>query len=785
MKHPYPYEPADTSIWIHNWGDAALHPIEIPLPPCPDDITKIPNYGLPPEEQFFRYTEMPQSLRELDKLIRAKKKSRNDKTFDKITDEDRWAELLGNPIRYRREMLWIQREIKRCRAGYWWFSKGKPTYMNGWCYKTLNYWPVGNDAKNNRHGLPFYNRRLRDWFLAIEYAYTTTDIPHKHRVVYFDKGQIKYQYFNNAVDCTEFADVIGGVAEEGTWILKGERRAFYGVNNPKHRRTLATFGSMSIADSIVSQQRERFGGVQSKNLDSAMRAYSDKFIKPWQSLPFWLRPIHDGMDTPKSGLNYQFPGSKKGRRTDIEPLNGWFTPESGKESAFDGDKLHVVVQDELWKENLADVVQRINIIKPAMATGAGSNIIGLMIGISTVGEFDGGGRRFQQFAQGSHWEDRDANGQTTTGMMNLFFPAYYCLENYVDKYGDPVIDDPPAPVEGIDGRMIGIGAKTFIKNRIDDMTKKKQWRDLNKFVLDHPMEWQDLFRKNVSESSYNVNDIQDRISYLRSLKGTDKPWHRYRLDWIGGVKFGKVVAVPDPNGLHIGSYLPPTSKQNRVQYSHLYEMNGPAPEVIGNFYAGLDPFRLNRDEQSGGGGSDQGLTIYYRFDPILDGDRERKDWVSDDMVWAYLGRPETTDDAHEEALKACILFGALLFGENNIPDFDRNFKEWGYGGYLLHLKDPETGKVKVLSGISNVGNVGERLFLHFGNFLTHNTDRCKIPEVLEDALNVGHHSYMTDHDLFTASCLAYYAGTHLEVLSQRYDMADTAEGEDYTWMEML
>jgi hypothetical protein len=443
------------------------------------------------------------------------------------------------------------------------------------------------------------------------------------------------------------------------------------------------------------------------------------------------------------------------------------------------------VQDELWKENLADVIQRINIIKPAMATGAGSNIIGLMIGISTVGEFDGGGQRFQHFANGSHWEMRDENGQTATGMMNLFFPAYYCLEGYVDMYGDPVIDDPPKEVRGVDGRIITIGAKTFIKNRIDELTRQKDWRARNKFILDHPSEWRDLFRKNVNDSSYNVDEMQERITELKNYRGVNHKSTRYRLEWENGEKYSKsVVAVPDPAGKHIASYLPLKSKQNRVQYDALYECNFPHPDVIGKMYGGFDPFALNANEKSGksGRGSDAGFAIYYREDLIYEGDKERGEWDSDNFTWAYKDRPPILEDSFEEVLKALIFNGALCCVENNHPDFDRWMKKIGFAGYLLHRRNPETMKIEDLSGIKTIGSVGESLFMHFGNYLARNTQRCNIVEILEDALHVGHYKYMTDHDLFTGACIAYYAATHLDEFGQRYDLAGNGGG-DLSWIE--
>ena len=47
--------------------------------------------------------------------------------------------------------------------------------------------------------------------------------------------------------------------------------------------------------------------------------------------------------------------------------------------------------------------------------------------------------------------NRNANGQTKSGMYSLFIPMEWNMEGFIDRYGMPVFKNPEQGVEGIDG----------------------------------------------------------------------------------------------------------------------------------------------------------------------------------------------------------------------------------------------------------------------------------------------------------------------------------------------
>ena len=75
-----------------------------------------------------------------------------------------------------------------------------------------------------------------------------------------------------------------------------------------------------------------------------------------------------------------------------------------------------------------------------------------MVG-STVNPMGNGGAEYKGLWEDSNpSEQRNANGRTRTGLYRgSSYPAYEALEGFFDKYGNPVVEDPESPEEGIEG----------------------------------------------------------------------------------------------------------------------------------------------------------------------------------------------------------------------------------------------------------------------------------------------------------------------------------------------
>lgn len=57
-------------------GIADIHPYQLTLPDLPKNLTTITNYGLEPEQQFFKRETIPAELKKIDTLVKSGKISR-------------------------------------------------------------------------------------------------------------------------------------------------------------------------------------------------------------------------------------------------------------------------------------------------------------------------------------------------------------------------------------------------------------------------------------------------------------------------------------------------------------------------------------------------------------------------------------------------------------------------------------------------------------------------------------------------------------------------------------
>ena len=116
-----------------------------------------------------------------------------------------------------------------------------------------------------------------------------------------------------------------------------------------------------------------------------------------------------------------------------------------------------------------------------MSLGAGDNIIGFCMHPSTVEQMDEGGRDYKDMCDLSDFYTRTANGQTQSGLSLLYFPSSFCLEGYMDKFGQAV-EIYPTDRQIRLGYNKRIGSKTYLENTrkslydVNDPRKMESYR---------------------------------------------------------------------------------------------------------------------------------------------------------------------------------------------------------------------------------------------------------------------------------------------------------------------
>jgi len=97
-------------------------------------------------------------------------------------------------------------------------------------------------------------------------------------------------------------------------------------------------------------------GILSKTGADAKKMFTDKVVPIANKLPFFFKPIQDGMDKPKTELAFRIPASKITKKNmhvvannEMTGLNTTIDWKNTDENSYDGEKLQFLVHDESGK----------------------------------------------------------------------------------------------------------------------------------------------------------------------------------------------------------------------------------------------------------------------------------------------------------------------------------------------------------------------------------------------------------------------------------------------------
>ena len=308
---------------------------------------------------------------------------------------------------------------------------------------------------------------------------------------------------------------------------------------------------------------------------------------------------------------------------------------------------------------------------------------------STSNALDKGGDHFKKLYYNSDVTNRNRNGQTTSGLYALFLPMEWGFEGFIDKYGYPVFETPPEPVEGIDGELIFTGVINHWENEVEGL--KKDPDALNEYYRQFPRSEKHAFRDETLNSLFNLTKIYEQIDYNEEM-GFKNRVIRGSFSWKNGIKDTEVIWVPTQNGRFKVSWLPPTQLQNCI-----FEKNGvkyPGNDGLGAF--GCDPYDISGTVGGGGSnGSLHGLTTFTMASDV----------PATQFFLEYIARPQTAEIFFEDVLMALIFYGMPLLAENNKPRLLYHLKRRGYRGFSMNRPDKLKGALSKseleLGGIPN------------------------------------------------------------------------------------
>ena len=531
----------------------------------------------------------------------------------------------------------IENEFDHREFGYWFMNNGKPTYITGSHYMYLQWASIDVGYPDYREA----NRILHIFWEA----------------------------------------------------CKADKRSF-GMVYLKIRRSGFSFRSSSECIHTATLAKDARVGILSKTGSDAKKMFTDKVVPINSRLPFFFKPIMDGMDKPKTELAYRVPASKITKKNMfdseddvIEGLDTTIDWKNTDDNSYDGEKLLLLVHDESgkWiKPN--NILNNWRVTKTCLRLG--SKIIGKCMMGSTSNALAKGGDNFKKLYEDSNVEKRSANGQTKSGMYSLFIPMEWNMEGFIDRYGMPVFRTPEKPVLGIDNELISYGAIDYWEAEVDSL--KNDADGLNEFYRQFPRTESHAFRDESKQSIFNLTKIYQQIDYNDSLI-MEHHVTRGSFSWKDGIKDTKVIFSPNKSGRFYVSWTPSSKihttpiKRNGVMY--------PPNEHLGAF--GCDSYDISG--VVGGGGSNGALHGLTKFN--------MDDAPSNEFFLEYIARPQTAEIFYEDVLMACVFYGMPILIENNKPRLLYHFKNRGYRGYCLNRPDKHYTKLskteKELGGIPN------------------------------------------------------------------------------------
>ncbi len=754
------YLPADKYV-VLNDNDPDLVPVVLKLPK-PPYYSKIDGFGLPYEEQRFKRVEYPRRLLLLEEeaLNSLQEEYKSDKvrvvTNYKIQKRF-WALLEERKNQFNTEINFIKRMWWHRMHGYWFFNRGKPTYITGWHFMYLNFWKMDTD---NGISQPDYRDRDRKEFLFKQYAYTTDEtfarVDENGYAIPEPNGRYKMRKIN--------------------------RRLCYGTIQPKNRRSGNTNKAMAIGMEIVTRTIGTDGfGFMSYNGDHSEEQFRTKLHPSYNNLPIIFKPL---TITSKSSNEIKFDVAK----TDYngEGLYTKVTYATTMEPGFyDGKKLIFALLDEEGKVSV-DTLKRWDIIKNCLSQCNGVLIHGYSEHPSTVDEMTSGSASYRHLCETSKFYRRvPSSGQTFSGLLRLFVPASEGLDGFIDSYGFSVrgeIKDYQRAegfVQTADQYLLGERDALLKDGSVTAMAKYRELRKL------FPLNYADSFLGESGDIGFDMEIIDRRMAELRRENNVRKG----NLEWKNKVYGGEVYWIDDEvNGKWLMSQFPPENTTNKKVIASYYSTFDGSyvpmykPANPGFFTVGADPFRFSNKQEanmklqktgSSSRLSDGGISVLFNYQDSVDKGKKIDDWDSYIFVMSYRYRVRNTEEYNEDVLKTAIYWGAMVYPETNEPTTYEYFIRNKFGGYLLYDVDILTGKLKEKPGVHNLEGSKMTLFNLLRDYIAGRGHKENFYPFLQECKDIRGMEEMRSYDRLAAHGLA--------LMGAKSQYADLMKGSDETY----
>lgn len=543
------------------------------------------------------------------------------------------------------------KEEEKRKNGFWFYNGYKLEYVTGLHYMFLQFWSVEGTVRT-ADGVAYKARRQpdfidmqRDWHYCFDYI------------------------LNSSVHL--------------------------GLLYLGRRRTAKSEMALSAGYWLTTARESSRFAIQSKT-EGDSEALMSRLVTSWKDMLYIWRPTDSGATDVKKRLEFKEPIRRSSKqpqhlRTYKRVLNSMIGTYSSTETALDGQYFSLIMNDEVFKTEtgIANVEKRWYVNRRCLLDG--TVVVGKAIVTSTVEEMDKSNLSVSlALWRNSKAESVNKNtGRTNTGLIALFFPAYYGFDG--EYKGQKLIDEFGYSNMELAREYLLEERKGLTGNTLTEERRKSPFDEDDAFYISTN---QEVFSQEALKSQNRVNikneiygiggDYQFPMMRLGNFYWTD---HRFgNVGWRDDERGRWQRYMDAPDGVKNASRLAGGHKQPTGRY----------------FFTGVDPVDAG-GVRDGSGSMPVAYTI-AKANPALH-------LKNDAPVCRYAFRHPDPHLFYEDVLMQSIYYSSLMLAEIQKGGINWWFYENGYDGYCMY--DPlETDMKRKYKGDKGLSTSGKKTRSH-------------------------------------------------------------------------
>lgn len=418
------------------------------------------------------------------------------------------------------------------------------------------------------------------------------------------------------------------------------------------RRFGKSFFAGMFATEYVTRTKMTNGGIQSKTGTDAKKFFAKTIVNPFRRLPKFFRPEYDmslGVN-PKSEMRFQktnVRGKKAEDSVSKDELGSVIDHQSSDKVAYDGQKLHRYIADEVGKTIEEDVYERHEVVRYCLLDDEGK-IIGKALYTTTVEKIesdkDGVQDAFRLLWKESDQNNRNELGMTGSGLYRFFMTAKKTRN--IDKYGYPDEE------------------KTLSSIMAERESIKGNPRSLSARIRKEPLTIEEAFMEDGDKCVFNITKIFEREQQL-----AERPIYKRKIIFERDGDSQKVRwRDAKLNEDFYWQMTPDCDLGTEANNKYIIENGGRKPARTKMGAIAVDSYSNSQGGKRYGSKASAWLGI-------------RKDGVRKAVGWLF-GRPDVKEKLHEQVMLCAEYFGFQVWYEHTSDDYLTYFRDRGRVNYL-------------------------------------------------------------------------------------------------------